>query len=49
MIRLLFSLLLGCGESLLNLSRFNQGFLALLPDGIAQVGARESAIFAHML
>ena len=45
----LSSLLLGCGECLLNLSRFYQGFLALLPDGITQADARESSILSLML
>ena len=42
-------LMLRCDKGLLNLSRFYQGFLALLPDGITQADARESSVLSLML
>ena len=49
MICLLFLLMLRRDKGLLNLSRFDQGFLAFLPDGITQADARESSVLSLML
>ena len=42
-------MLLRRGECLLNLSSFDQGFLALLSDGITQVDVRISCVLSLML